>query len=146
MAEDKAVTALVSVVSECICSTLFQRKNWHIFHGNFLEIRAGVVSAGAGEVAEVAGSGTIVTVVFVEATTGVAAEELKIEASVEICAGAGPSLLSLYLAAKWVISWGTLNTPPNDPELIKLLTSLKAKANKAAGHDYLSPSVLKASK
>jgi hypothetical protein len=27
--------------SECICSTLFQRKNWHIFHGNFLEIRAG---------------------------------------------------------------------------------------------------------
>ena len=27
--------------TECICSTLFQRKNWHIFHGNFLEIRAG---------------------------------------------------------------------------------------------------------
>jgi hypothetical protein len=26
---------------ECICSTLFQRKNWRIFHGNFLEIRAG---------------------------------------------------------------------------------------------------------
>jgi hypothetical protein len=25
----------------CICSTLFKRKNWHAFHGNFLEIRAG---------------------------------------------------------------------------------------------------------
>ena len=37
---------------------------------------------------------------------------------------------------------GTLNTPPDDPELIKLLASLKA--NKAAGHDDLSPSVLKA--
>ena len=37
---------------------------------------------------------------------------------------------------------GNLNTPPDDPELIKLLTSLKA--NKAAGHDDLSPSVLKA--
>jgi hypothetical protein len=33
--------ALISCVSECICSTLFQRKNWHIFHGNFLETRAG---------------------------------------------------------------------------------------------------------
>jgi hypothetical protein len=37
---------------------------------------------------------------------------------------------------------GTLNTPPTDSEIIKLLTSLKA--NKAAGHDNLSPSVLKA--
>jgi hypothetical protein len=36
---------------------------------------------------------------------------------------------------------GTLNTPPDDPELIKLLTSLNA--NKAAGHDDLSPSLLK---
>ncbi len=26
---------------ECIWTTLFQRKNWHTFHGNFLEIRAG---------------------------------------------------------------------------------------------------------
>ncbi len=43
-----------------------------------------LVSAGAGEVAEVVGSGTIVAVVFVEATTGVAAEELTIEASVEV--------------------------------------------------------------
>ena len=51
MAEDRAVTALVSV--------------------------------GAGEVAEVVGSGTIVDVVFVEATAGVAAEELTIAASVE---------------------------------------------------------------
>jgi hypothetical protein len=28
-------------VNECICSTLFQRKNWHTFQGNFLESRAG---------------------------------------------------------------------------------------------------------
>jgi hypothetical protein len=28
-------------LSECICSTIFQRKNWHTFHGNFLGIRAG---------------------------------------------------------------------------------------------------------
>jgi hypothetical protein len=49
-----------------------------------------------------------------------------------------------YLKAKYqsLPLDGTLNTPPNDPELIKLLTSLKA--NKAAGHDDLSPSVLKA--
>ncbi len=26
---------------ECIWTTLFKRKNWHNFHGNFLEIRAG---------------------------------------------------------------------------------------------------------
>jgi hypothetical protein len=37
---------------------------------------------------------------------------------------------------------GTQNTPSNYSELIKLLTS--QKANKAAGHDDLSPSVLKA--
>ncbi len=43
-----------------------------------------LVSAGAGEVAEVVGSETIVAVVFVEATTGVAAEELTIEASVKV--------------------------------------------------------------
>ena len=55
MAEDRAVTALVSV--------------------------------GAGEVAEVVGSGTIVDVVFVEATAGVAAEELTIAASVEAAGG-----------------------------------------------------------
>jgi hypothetical protein len=52
--------------------------------------------------------------------------------------------LSSYLKTKYqsLPLVGTLNTPPNDPELIKLLTSLKA--NKAAGHDDLSPSVLKA--
>ena len=48
------------------------------------EVANALVSAGAEEVAEVAGSGTIVAVVFVEATTGVAAEELTIEASVEV--------------------------------------------------------------
>jgi hypothetical protein len=52
--------------------------------------------------------------------------------------------LSSYLKTKYqsLPLDGILNTPPNDPELIKLLTSLKA--NKAAGHDDLSPSVLKA--
>jgi len=37
---------------------------------------------------------------------------------------------------------GTLNSPPDDAELTKILSSLKG--NKAAGHDDLSPSVLKA--
>jgi hypothetical protein len=51
--------------------------------------------------------------------------------------------LSSYLKTKYQsLLDGALNTPPNDPKLIKLLTSLKA--NKAAGHDDLSPSVLKA--
>jgi hypothetical protein len=52
--------------------------------------------------------------------------------------------LSSYLKSKYqsLPLDGTLNTPPNDPKLIKLLTSLKA--NKATGHGDLSPSVLKA--
>jgi hypothetical protein len=52
-------------------------------------------------------------------------------------------ILSSYLTTKYqsLPLDGTLN-PPNEPELINLLTSLKA--NKAAGHDDLSPSVLKA--
>jgi hypothetical protein len=54
-----------------------------VYAGSVAEDKAvtALVSAGAEEVAEVAGSGTIVAVVFVEATTGVAAEELTIGAS-----------------------------------------------------------------
>ncbi len=50
--------------------------------------------------------------------------------------------LSCYLKTKYqsLTLDCTLNTPPNDPELLKLLTSLKA--NKAAGHYDPSPSVL----
>jgi hypothetical protein len=67
---------------KCICSTLFQRKNWYTFHGNFMQ-KLAEVGGGRAHVAVVVTESVTQVAVKEKSTTEASAEESTIEVSAE---------------------------------------------------------------